>query len=157
MFVPPNFLNGLFPLIRAYSSDLKIRHTSTLFFIHHKCASTFFNRLFSATYGYPFTRNIKFCNYSSCISAFSKFTNFSTKYKFDEEFFERVPSELFYPYSHLYGPLRRPFSFDGQDSFKKIFVIRNPLDRYPLQVLKTHRPLIQPETLSLKVFLTFVH
>lgn len=89
MLTPPNYIHGLLPFLKISLTKSSVIQKSTLFFIHHKCASTYFNRLFSTTYGLPLAKNVKYCNYSSVISAFGRFIDFSKYYIDDEVFFEK--------------------------------------------------------------------
>ena len=45
-----------------------------------------------------------------------------------ERFFEKNSYEMFNQYNHIYGPIRNIFSLGYSNKFKKVLIVRHPLD-----------------------------
>jgi len=113
-------------------------HKSVIIFTHHKCASTFINKLILKIKKKE--KFIKAVNWSNLISAYGHYINFTQHYKsltpkwstkkIDsyESFFEKNSHEMFNQFNHIYGPIRNCFSLGFSNKFKKIIFVRNPLD-----------------------------
>jgi len=111
---------------------------SIIFFTHHKCASSFFNSFILRIKKKE--KNFKVINWSNLISAYGHYINFTDHYKnlvpnlskkkvnSYERFFEKNSYEMFNQYNHIYGPIRNIFSLGYSNKFKKVLIVRHPLD-----------------------------
>ena len=111
---------------------------SIIFFTHHKCASTFFNKFLLKVKKKE--KNFKIVNWSNLISAYGHYIHFTNHYKkihpnwyntpIDsyEFFFEKNSQSMFNQYNHIYGPIRNSFSIGYSNKFKKVIIVRHPLD-----------------------------
>jgi len=96
---------------------------SSLFFTTHKCASTFVSRYLS---------EINRIGQLECIDyaglSWGKGLDLGGASGDKYDFFEEHGRTLFAPKGCIYGPLRKPIDFDGDDLFRKVVFLRNPID-----------------------------
>lgn len=97
------------------------RPKSVLFFTTAKCASTFTHRLLNFIGS---RSNLDYFDYEMAIYKMGDETNIVDPF----EFMAAKHEMLFVESGEIYGPLRRAFSFKGQERYRHIFFLRDPRD-----------------------------
>lgn len=100
---------------------------STLFFTHHKCASTFINRfLMRMDNAIAGLRSIDYCNFFWKLEDRSKVMG---SYALDDNaFLNEMMDSLFQERGFIYGPLRYPLEICHDTRFTRIVFLRDPRD-----------------------------
>jgi hypothetical protein len=98
---------------------------STLFFTHHKCASTFVNRLLSRVEGRY--GGLQAVDYEGCL--WDHIARLDVPQPVTpHQVLETFEDDLFRTRGFVYGPLRAPFSIGRDQRFNRIVFIRDPRD-----------------------------
>lgn len=111
-------------LLDAFASETAAANgagRSILFLTTHKCASTFVSKLLDAVAEHAGFRHY---DYATAMWRLGNAVDIANP----ELFASRNHGLMFHPQGEIYGPLRRPVSFPGRETFRHVFFLRDPRD-----------------------------